>query len=458
MPAVAPRTTLLLLGAGLLMLTAAALALHIPGAVGVGSDARKYAFIALLGLASAVYLLAVHAVLRGSNFRFALQIVLVVAVGMRLIVVFADPFLSTDVYRYVWDGRVQIAGINPYRYIPADPALQSLRDDAIYPRINRAEVARTPYPPAAQVVFQAVARVSQSIVAMKLAMVAFEALACWATLRLLAVARLPGTRVLIYAWNPGAVWSFAGNGHVDAIAIGVLAVALLLRARRRDTWVGVALGFAVLVKFLPAAMAPAFWRPRGQHGAAWRAPLAAIAVMVALYMLYIDVGRHVLGSLIFYFQDEDLAQGTGIWLLSGLGELTALPPFASMVYGACALVGLAALAAWVAFRPRPPIGDAADIRRVCADAALLGTALTVVISPHYQWYFAWLVLPCCVAPRWSILWISVASAVLYMPHIEVWFYWPSLIYLPAAALAIREWWQSVALQPLGDVKVTQGSL
>lgn len=447
----------MLLGAGLLILTAAGLALHIPGAVGVGTDARMYASVAMLALASSAYLLAVHLVLRGPTFRFALQIVLAVAVGMRLIGLFADPFLSTDVYRYVWDGRVQVAGIDPYRYVPADPALQSLRDAVIYPNISRPD-AGTPYPPAAQLVFQAVARLSQSVLAMKLAMVAFEALACWAMLRVLALARLPRERVLIYAWNPGAVWSFAGNGHVDAIAIGVLAVALLLRGLRRDTWVGAALGIAVLVKFLPAAMAPALWRPRGEHWAAWRAPIAAIAMMVALYLIHIGVGRQVLGSLIFYFHDEDLAQGNGIWLLSGLGELVALPHAASMVYGACALAILAALAAWVAFRPRPASGDATDIRRVCADAALLAAALTVVISPHYQWYFAWLALPCCVAPRWSILWLTVASAVLYVPHIEVWFYWPCLIYLPAAALAMWEWRQSATPQPLANVKLTQGSL
>ncbi len=459
--AITPRIALLLLGACLLALTATALALFTLGAAGIRTDARTEAFVALLGVASAVYLLAVLVALRGRSFRFALPIVLAVAVGMRLIVLFADPFLSTDVYRYLWDGRVQVAGIDPYRYVPADPALRSLREDLIYPNISRPD-AGTPYPPAAQLVFQAVTRVSQSVLAMKLAMVAFEALACWAMVRLLALARLPRERVLIYAWNPGVVWSFADNGHVDAIAIGMLAVALLLRAVRRDTWVGVALGTAVLVKFLPAAMAPALWRPRGQRWAAWRTPLAAIAVMLVVYLLYIDVGRpdidSMLGSLMFYFRDENLAQGSGIWLLSGLGELIALPPSASMVYGACALVILSALAAWVAFRPRPPIGDAADIRWVCADAALLAAVLTVVISPHYQWYFAWLALPCCVAPRWSILWLTVASAVLYMPHIEVWFYWPSLIYLPAAALAVWEGWQSSAPQPIGDVEIAPGSL
>jgi alpha-1,6-mannosyltransferase len=456
-PTMIPRTALLLPGVGLLILTAAALALYIPDVAVVGIHVRRYAFVALLGLASAVYLVAVYVALRGPTIRYSLQIVLAVAVGMRLIVLFADPLLSTDVYRYMWDGRVQVAGIDPYRYVPADPALRSLREDLIYPKISRPD-ADTPYPPAAQLVFQAVARISQSVLAMKLAMVAFEALGCWAMLRVLALARLPGTRVLIYAWNPGAVWSFAGDGHVDAIAIGVLAVALLLRALRRDTWVGAALGIAVLVKFLPAAMAPALWRARGHHWAAWRTPLAAIVVMAALYIPYINVWRDMLGSLIFYFHDEDLAQGSGIWLLSGIGTFMELPQSASVVYGACALAVLAALAAWVAFRPRPPIGDALDIRRVCADAALLGAALTIVISPHYQWYFVWLALPCCVSPRWGILWLSVASAVLYLPHIGIWFYWPCLIYLPAAALGMWEWRQSLAPRPFIDAKVTQGSL
>ena len=458
MRAMTTRTALLLAGAGLLALTLAALALHVPGADTVGSDARKNLFVALLAIAAVIYLLAVRLVLRRPDSAGAVLIVLAVAIAMRLPVLLAPPFLSSDVYRYVWDGRVQVAGINPYRYIPADPALQSLRDAAIFPHINRADVARTIYPPVAQMLFQAVARVSPSVVAMKLTMVAFEALACWAMLRLLALARLPTARVLIYAWNPLAVWAFAGNGHVDAIAIGVLAVALLLRALRRDAWVGAALGVAVLVKFLPAAMAPALWRPHGKHGAAWRTPLVAIAVIVALYLLYIDVGRHVLGSLVFYLHDEDLAQGTGIWLLAGVGLLVPVTPRMADVYGAVALACLAALAAWIAFRPRPPAGQAADVRRVCGDAALLAAAMTVAIGPHYPWYFVWIALPCCVCARWSIIWLAVAPVLLYINPGDERFFWPCLVYLPAAALAAREWWQVAASRSLDGIKATQGSL
>jgi alpha-1,6-mannosyltransferase len=455
--AMTPRGALTLLGGGLIGLTLAALTLHIDGADTVGSVDRKHLFVALLAVAAILYLLAVALVLRRPVSGGALAIVLAVAIAMRLIALFPQPFLSSDMYRYVWDGRVQVAGINPYRYVPADPALQSLRDEAIYPHINRAEVAPTIYPPFAQLVFDAVARVSPTVVAFKLAMVLFEALACWAMLRVLDLTRLPRERVLIYAWNPLAVWAFAGNGHVDAVAIGMLAVALLLRAQQRDGWAGAALGAAILVKFLPAAVAPALWRRRGKRGTAWQAPLAAIATIAALYLLYVDVGRDVIGSLFFYLHDEDLAQGTGIWLLAGLDLLTPVTPLMADVYGAVVLACLAALAAWIAFRPRPPPGDAADIRRVCGDAALLAAAVTVAIDPHYPWYFVWLALPCCVHPRWSIIWLAAAPVLLYINPWQERFFWPCLVYLPAAMLAVWEWSRSAARQPLDAIKAVPES-
>jgi len=460
------RGTLLLLGGASLALTLAALALHVPGADTVGTDLRHNLFVALLGVAAAVYLLAVGLVVRRPAATGSVLVVLGVAIAMRLVVLIPQPFLSSDVYRYVWDGRVQVAGINPFRYMPADPALQSLRDDAIYPNINRADTARTIYPPAAQLVFQAVARISPTVVAMKLAMVAFEALACWAMLRVLALARLPGERVLIYAWNPGAVWAFAGNGHVDAIAIGLLAVAFLLRVQRRDTWVGVAFGAAVLVKFLPAAVAPALWRPppwppgwpwEWKH-AAWRMPLVALATIVALYALYGSVGWHVLGYLPGYFGEEDLSQGPGIWLLGWIALVQPVTPLMAEIYAAIVLACLAALGAWIAFRPRPQLDTPQlDARRICADAAILAAALTVAISPHYPWYFVWLALPCCVFASWTIIWIAVAPVLLYINPFHDQFIWPSVVYLPAAALLAREWWQSAARRSLAGIKATQGS-
>ncbi len=103
--------------------------------------------------------------------RAGLILVLGLAIAMRLAIVGADPLLSTDIYRYVWDGRVQGAGINPYLFVPADPALAGLRDTAIYPHINRADYAVTAYPPVAQMFFFGVTRIAETLTAMRLAMV-----------------------------------------------------------------------------------------------------------------------------------------------------------------------------------------------------------------------------------------------------------------------------------------------
>ena len=113
----------------------------------------------------------------GADQRAALIVILAGAVAMRLALLFVEPYLSTDIYRYIWDGRVQAAGINPYRYVPNAPELAHLRDAAIFPNINRADYAVTIYPPAAQAIFLAVTRLGESVVAMKLGLLAFEAAA-----------------------------------------------------------------------------------------------------------------------------------------------------------------------------------------------------------------------------------------------------------------------------------------
>ena len=105
----------------------------------------------------------------GADRRDAVIVVLAGALLMRLALLFVEPYLSTDIYRYIWDGRVQAAGINPYRFVPSAPEIAHLRDPAIFPNINRADYAVTIYPPAAQAIFLAATWVGESVVAMKLA-------------------------------------------------------------------------------------------------------------------------------------------------------------------------------------------------------------------------------------------------------------------------------------------------
>jgi hypothetical protein len=430
-----------LLGPGLLLvvLTFAGLALHQPGLHGVGSPEATRQFFAVMGVAGLVYLLAAFMVLRmpaggrAAPSRRVVWVVLAVAVALRAPVVAAPNFLSGDLFRYVWDGRVQLAGINPYRYIPAAPELKDLRDTAIYPNINRADYAPTIYPPAAQMLFRIVAAFSQTPLAIKLAMEVFECVSIACLLRLLVLAGRPPAQVLIYAWNPLIVWTFAGNGHIDAAGAAMVALALLLRCLGSDGVAGGALALATLTKYLPIVIAPALWRRWG-----WRLPLGFLIVAARLYASYAEVGWRVLGFLPGYTHEEGIAQGSGLWALAGLAALAPLPPLAGPVFLVLVATGLGLLSIWIVFADTPRVEPGAEAVRICRWAALLATLSMIALSPHYPWYYGWLAVPACIGPWRCAIWLSVAPLLLHLNPLHEDFLWPSLVYVPALLLAVQE--------------------
>jgi len=449
MTANAPLRWLTWLGAALLALTIFALLLDVPASTGDVRFLRVSMLVGLLALSAGIYFAAVRLILRHTWPRCAIWIVLGVATALRGLLLTEPPVLSSDIYRYVWDGRVQAAGINPYRYLPADPALASLRDAIIYPHINRAAYARTIYAPVAQLVFAGVGRIRDSVMGMRLAILGFEAFGVVCLLRLLPLAELPRERILIYAWNPLALWSFASDGHVDAIAIGLLGLALLLRARHKDGWAGAALAGAVLTKFVPLVVAPAFVR----GGGFWRPALAGLTVIGCAYALYSGAGWHVLGFLASYGQEEGIDSGHGIWLLAGLAHLVALPPAAPIVYAASIALIFLGLAATILRQRRPEN----DVRALCRDTGMLAAAAMVATSPHYHWYFAWLALPAAVAPSRALLWLATTPLLLIQEPVPGdRFFWPSLVYVPALLLLLADLrpWLAIKRRRSGEIGET----
>ena len=382
------------LGAVLIATTLAGPPVHL----GVGD----IAFSALAIGQGLVVLLALQ-VARGCAPRPALVVVAAVAIGLRLALLPEAPHLSTDAYRYVWDGRVQAAGINPYRHIPADPALEFLRDTAIFPNINRADYAPTIYPPAAQIFFQAVARISDSLLAIRIAFVLCEALTIAVLLDLLRRLGQPAVRVLAYAWHPLAVWEIAGSGHLDAAMIAVMMAGLwvaLVPGRR--LLAAAILAVAALIK-PPAVFAlAAVW-----HRWDWRAPAVALGVVVALYLPYLSVGIGVIGFLPGYLGEEHIATGDGFWVVASLQTLVGPLALARPIYLALALGILGTLALRVALHP--------DRDRQAVLTRLFWTffAFVFLLSPDYPWYWM-ILLPFVVlfgfAPAWAA---TIACFILY---------------------------------------------
>jgi hypothetical protein len=400
--------------------------------VGVGArsadDIRWFLKVALVQ--SALYLLASFIILRSRSSRATLLITILFAVLFRLSILFSPPYLSDDIYRYIWDGRVQAAGINPYRYIPAAPELAHLRDDAIYPRINRRDYAHTIYPPVAQIVFLLTTRISESVTWMKLTMVVFEAIAIWAIAQLLASFGLARERILLYAWHPLVIWELAGSGHADAISIAFIALAFLAWRRNAHLGAGVALAGATLTKLIPLVLLPALLR-QGR----WKVIAAFITAIVFGYLAYLSVGPvAAMGSLPVYSSEQGLMTGKQYYLLNIARKLLAAN-LSPLVYLGAGMIVMAALACWVLLRkPRPD-------HKLEAPLAL-ATGTTVLFAPHYSWYFTWLVPFLCFTPSLWMFYLTIASLFLYGTWLgdspEDMLVLNSLIYLPTLIIGLTE--------------------
>lgn len=414
-----------------------------------------------LGLAlgqTLLCLLGVALIWNAKAARSTLLVVLAMSGLLRLGMLFETPRLSDDIYRYVWDGRVQSAGINPYRYVPVDPALASLRDEAIFPRINRRTYAPTIYPPMAQMTFWAIHQVTGSVVGFKACLLLFEAITIWCVMHLLGSFGLPRARVLLYAWNPLVLWEFSGSGHIDAVMIAFIALALVARRAERNTLTGVLLGAAALTKFFPLALFPALYRRWD-----WKMPAALAAAFCLGYVPYLSAGPKVLGFLSTYADEEGIRSGRyfPFQLLRALFGGLAIPTNIYLALVVLLLGGLAWRALW-SWNNRED--------GFLLSAAVLSFAFTFCLSPQFPWYWSWTV-PFLVFLPWRAmlpLFLLTASSLLFYGkwfNDSRWFGFAvdrhfalSLVHLvPVAALAFLLFYakrRGVALQNFGRVGIS----
>ncbi|WP_334373357.1 hypothetical protein [Bradyrhizobium sp. AZCC 1719] len=327
-----------------------------------------------------------------------------------------DPLLSSDIYRYIWDGRVQAAGINPYRYFPADETLAFLRDGTIFPHINRADTAVTIYPPVAQFFFLLVTRLSESVTVMRLALLGCEVVTVTLIMLLLRRTNRPVTRVVAYLWHPLPLWEIANNGHVDALMVTLMMLGLWIALTGRALAGAVVIAFSILVKPYVAPVLAGIWRPWD-----FKMPLVVIAVIALCYLPYLSVGWGVLGFLTQgYLTEQGISGGNDLWLLS-LWRLV----FGYHEGDVAAYVALAALALWftglsVARSSHHSIASS------LADINMLLLLTLLLLSPNYPWHFL-AIMPfvalCGSAPGWAV---SI-GALLLSEQLDWDFYIPRIV-------------------------------
>lgn len=336
--------------------------------------------------------------------------ILGVAVLMQAPLVFMRPTLSDDMFRYVWDGRVQAQGISPYRYSPEAPELAYLRDAEIYPSINRKPYV-TIYPPAAEAGYALLWRIwPDNIHWFQAAMAAGGLLAGVLLLGLLRDLGLSPTRVLIYAWSPLLAFETAHSAHVDGLLLPFLVGAWWARVREHDSLTGFLLGIATALKLYPALLLPFLWRPRHPQGR-WRMPLAFILTVCLFYLPYaLASGWGVLGFLPNYVKEQFNVSPLVSALNHMLDKLNlSLPNL--LIPLALGIILIAA--GWTLTHPDP---DAKTALRRCI---LPIGVITLLSQDLFSWYMLWLLplIAIFLAPS------SVGLGILKLPRLDAWTGW-----------------------------------
>jgi alpha-1,6-mannosyltransferase len=253
-------------------------------------------FNASLALAGVAYLLAIREFFATPKFPRR-----VVVLGLVLAAVWHVEFLrlpagaDDDIHRYVWDGRLQRLGYNPYLVIPADPAAKGLHTPETR-NLNNPNLP-SPYPAGAQLFFRAVTAIHESTFALKVAFVACDLAIVLVLLDVSRYSRKGAHLVLAYAWNPLLAIEVAGSGHIDIVGALLVLVSAAALGRRWRATAAVALGLAIAVKFLPIVLLPLYWKRVRIRDAA-----LAAAVVGCMYVPFLDHGRIPTGSLAAYVQ------------------------------------------------------------------------------------------------------------------------------------------------------------
>jgi alpha-1,6-mannosyltransferase len=331
-------------------------------------DTNAKSFLVPVAVAGVAYLLAIRELLLTPRFpRRVVVACLIVAAVWRV------PFLMTplgpddDIARYIWDGRVQRFGYNPYIVIPTDRAFTWLHTRETR-GLNNADVP-SPYPAGAQLFFRAVTVIHESAFAFRIAFVFCDLAIVLLLLNMLHRAGKGEHWVLAYAWHPLLATEVAGSGHIDIVGVLLLLVSVAALGRGWRAIAAIAFALAVAVKFLPLVLIPLYWRRlRIRDG------LLAVLVFGVLYLPFLNAGRIPIGSLGVFVRRFRFNAPVFAVL-----ERVASP---QMVAALAILVGLVTA---VALHRKPPQCE--------PDACAWPMAASLACAPVvYPWYLLW-VLP-----------------------------------------------------------------
>lgn len=348
----------------------------------IGTDVRAFqtaycvGFVGYLALAWAVTRCAGLPPTTGTSNLGAWRWWLIGCIAVRALLLATAP--GDDAYRYVWEGRIQLAGLNPYSHSPDDPILSDLRGDD-WAKINHPDYPAI-YGPVAQLEFLAAAAVHPSPCTVKVLHVVWDVLAIAVVGACLRRTGRNPHRAVLYGLCPLVLTAFGIEGHLDSLMLLFSVLAVWAVTARRTNFAGVMLGLAMATKIVPVVLLP--WLLIRHR----RAAAIAVAVAAMCYLPYLGAGVEVFSSL------RRFSAAYEFFSMLGTFSVTS---YDSDVVRRCVAGVLAAVLLILAWR-------CGEFTMYAAAAA--GALLMLMPIVHY-WYVSWVLvlIPFRVRVRWIVM-------------------------------------------------------
>jgi len=355
------------------------------------------------------------------NEKTALTIILAFAVLFRAATIASPPSISTDIYRYVWDGRLTMHGINPYRWAPNADCLRYLRDSTWL--VMEYKSYQTIYMPVSQAIFALTNAVFGNwVTGYKIVYALFDLGTIGLIIKLLDRVGLPRTRVIWYAWSPLPITEICIAGHQDIVGVFLLVLtAVLATGRNRPELTAIALVAAGFTKGFALVLLPLFARKFGSrfvHAAIWSLIVLGMPMWVYLPKFLFGMQQ--------YLQNVHVNSSVFYWLDQAFTPITKYHLNIANKIGQAVIIATAIWAAWA------PIRDNRDLLR----RGFIVISVTLLVVPTlFPWYLLWVLPFVALLGRtsvWAFVLFSLVVDLTYTFYLSMQLYWwmPLVEYVP----------------------------
>lgn len=321
---------------------------------------------------------------------------LLVAILARVVLIDAGSYASNDVDRYLFDGRIAVEGLDPYRISHDAPQLQALREQWQPPSEHAKYV--TLYPPLALALFSVA-----SSFGLEYALFAWKLIILSASIATLLI----GTKVLAYAGklqhlslialSPLLILEANIGLHIDAISSFAVILAIYLWQRQWIVMTGLVIGLGTAIKVVPIMLLLPLLFTMKNIESAVKLVIGALVTLVTIYAITLGLGLHPIGSIGIFFEKWRFAAPLFVALdqwLAGYQILIAMLLFASSLS--------LGIAYWLWQKRR----ELSSNNTLLFTAAQLALAIPLLISPViFPWYLMPLVPLMALSPnRYLVAW------------------------------------------------------